>query len=263
MPRLLSIIFLFVLSCSDSFTHHFVSFENWNDQPYTKSMIFSDFSDLLMSNKFIVEHGENLSIDKGTLAFKMLKNKVWIEGGSGAQVVMPIKPRANLWLEYLVYFDGEGSDYEWTTGGKLPGVSGGKGYTGGESARTGDGFSARMMFGQNGRLFAYVYHSNMTGIYGETMGILADNVLKQKKWNRVRIYYSMNTKDNHDGSMAVWVNGRPIGRNDRIQFCSKECQIDKFLLVSFHGGQTPDYKPTKNQKIRFKWFYLPCRKTPA
>lgn len=249
-----SIIILLSLGATEHLETQ-VQFDHWNNQAYTKQMALSDFGDIVSTDNFLIEHGENLSVDKETLAFQMHKNKVWIEG-SGAQIVMPIIPQSTMTLEYSVYFDGGDSDYDWTSGGKLPGIAGGRGYTGGEPARAGDGFSARLMFGEGGQIFAYVYHVDMNGKYGDPLGIIAYNILKQHEWNRIKIIYQMNTRSDYNGRMEVWANGEYVGEKNYMRFCTQGCKIDKFLLVSFHGGQTPDYKPSKDQKIRFKWFHF-------
>jgi hypothetical protein len=234
----------------------YVSFEHWPDQPYTTNMVLTDFENLVATDVTpVVEREENLSIKDSVLTFHMPKDKVWIEG-SGSQIVMPILPQQEMTLEYSVYFDGKGSPYEWTSGGKLPGVAGGKGYTGGSPAGAGDGFSARLMFGEGGQLFAYVYHADMKGKYGDSLGIVAYHVLKQNEWNQIRIKYRINTSSDYNGRMEVWANGEYIGEKNYLRFCTNGCQIDKFLLVSFHGGQTPDYRPTKDQDIKFKWFHF-------
>jgi len=246
MRILCSVLFALCASQQLTFTH-------WDNQPYTKQMVLQDFTELVTTDNFLVEHGENLSIENGLLTFQMIKDKVWVEG-SGAQIVLPIKPQKEMILEYEVYFDGGDSPYDWTTGGKLPGIAGGRGYTGGEPAGAGDGFSARLMFGVNGQLYAYVYHVDMKGKYGESLGIVANNILKQYEWNTIKILYRMNTHDDYNGRMEVWANGEYVGEKNHMRFCTNYCSIDKFLLVSFHGGQTPDYRPSKNQKVKFRSF---------
>lgn len=240
---------------ADITTHH-VDFKQWKDLPYTTNMVAIDFSGILSNTKMIqVEHPENVSIKDSLLTFNMPKDKVWVEG-SGAQFVIPTDPRQSVTLEYEVYFDGNGSPYDWTSGGKLPGFAGGKGYTGGSPATAGDGFSVRLMFGEGGQLFAYVYHVDMKGSYGEPLGIVANNILKQYTWNKITIKCQINTHEDYNGRLEVWANDEYVGEKNSIRFCTKGCQIDKILLVSYHGGQTPDYKPTQDQSVKFKWFRI-------
>ena len=250
-----AVILLSLVTTNQLETH--VVFDHWPNQPYTRNMFLSDFENLLVSTdeNLLVEHAENLSVQDSALTFHMPKDKVWIEG-SGAQIVMPIIPQQEMTLEYSVYFDGKGSPYEWTSSGKLPGVAGGKGYTGGSPAGAGDGFSARLMFGEGGQLFAYVYHVDMKGKYGDPLEIVAYNILKQNEWNKIKISCRLNTGSDYNGRMEVWANGEYVGEKNYMRFCTNGCRIDKFLLVSFHGGQTPDYRPTRDQDIKFKWFHF-------
>jgi hypothetical protein len=230
-----------------------INFEHWSPQHYTTQMAFSDFKDIVTKGQILVEHPENLTISNSTLTFYMPKGKVFIEG-SGAQIILPMIPKSSLTLEYLVYFDGGDTEYQWTSGGKLPGIAGGKAYTGGHPANQGDGFSARVMFGAGGAVFPYVYHVDMKGRYGDNLGIIALNRLKQREWNLVKLEITMNTQQNYDGRLELWANHQLVGKKENMRYCTKGCDIDKLMLVSFHGGQSPDYRPSKDQKIRFKWF---------
>ena len=52
-------------------------------------------------------------------------------------------------IEYEIRFD---LGFPWSKGGKVPGFSGGVGYTGGAPAWDGDGFSVRLMWREDGRI---------------------------------------------------------------------------------------------------------------
>jgi hypothetical protein len=234
-----------------------ITFSRWKGSSvYTKDMASEDFKDWVTSDDFIVEHSENLSVDdEGSLTFTMRKGKIWPEG-SGSQIILPVKPAKQYTLEYSVYFDGGIDPYHWTSGGKLPGIAGGKGYTGGNSANAGDGFSARLMFGYDQAVWAYVYHKDMKGKYGEALGISKGKAFKLNEWNTVRIEYRMNSGEQYDGSMRLTVNGILVGENNRIRFRTNDCPIDKLLIVAFHGGASDDYRPSHDQAIKFKWFNI-------
>lgn len=195
-----------------------ITFEKWKGQAYTEDKAKEDFASIA-NGAFIIEHPENLSVDdEGNLTFRMLKGKIWTEG-SGAQVKIPIKKVRELTLTYEVLFDGGEGEYDWTAGGKLPGVAGGKGYTGGDPANNGDGFSARLMFGYDRAVWAYIYHKDMGGKYGEALN-----------------------------------NGSEIGETSSIRYATDGSLIDYFLLVSFHGGATDDYRPSHEQYVKFRGF---------
>src|ERR1019366_926325 len=67
----------------------------------------------------------------------------------------PLKPQESLYLRYYVRFD-PGIDF--VKGGKLPGLAGGNGNTGGHKPNGSDGWSARVMWRADGKIVQYVYH---------------------------------------------------------------------------------------------------------
>ncbi len=227
------------------------------DTLYTKDTAIQDFNHILTSANFEIDKPENLYVDKNNnLSFKMHQGKVWIEG-SGAQIILPIIARKQVDLQYKVFFYGhDNTDYEWTSGGKIMGVAGGRGYTGGDNASLGDGFSVRLMFGDGGQVFAYVYHADMPGRYGDPLNIVAYKILRQHSWNKFRISIILNTHKNYNGHLTIWVNDEFIGSRSNIRFCTNNCSIDKLLIVAFHGGNTPDYRPNKDQEIKVSWLKL-------
>ena len=77
---------------------------------------------------------------------------------SGARFKVRLEPREEYSLDYFVRFGhGNGDHWEFRRGGKLPGLAGGKCNTGGHRS-TGDGWSVRYMWRDEGRMVAYVYH---------------------------------------------------------------------------------------------------------
>ena len=69
-------------------------------------------------------------------------------------------------MSYDVQFE-EGFDF--VKGGKLPGLFGGEGNTGGGIPTGMDGFSARMMWRGNGRVVQYVYYPDQPEHFGHDM----------------------------------------------------------------------------------------------
>ncbi|HEY5039276.1 MAG TPA: hypothetical protein VIJ93_09420, partial [bacterium] len=75
----------------------------------------------------------------------------------------PIEPQESLYFRYYVRFD---PGFDFVKGGKLPGLAGGKGNTGGHKANGTDGWSARVMWRSDGKIVQYVYHPDQVGDYG-------------------------------------------------------------------------------------------------
>ncbi|MFW7379864.1 MAG: polysaccharide lyase [Oligoflexus sp.] len=233
-----------------------INFSRWQaGQTYTLDMAKSDFASIITGQPQVARN-QNISIDANkNLSFRQEPGKVAATGGGG-QILIPIQPSNEYTLEYQVYFDGNGGDYHWTWGGKLPGVGGGKTYFGGEAANAGDGFSARFMFGGGGRIFAYTYHKDMPGKYGDPMGIVKLNAFQSNKWHSVRVYYKLNTGSNFDGVLRAWVDGALVGEKTDVRYRTNASQIDLLHIPIFHGGQGPDYEPNKEQYIKISNIYL-------
>ncbi|HBU38321.1 MAG TPA: hypothetical protein DEB70_11025, partial [Planctomycetaceae bacterium] len=73
------------------------------------------------------------------------------------------KPYSAVEVRYDVMF---GRGFDFARGGKLPGLFGGKGNTGGDRPDGKDGFSARMMWRDNGRAVQYLYYPDQPDRYG-------------------------------------------------------------------------------------------------
>lgn len=226
-----------------------IDFKRWQaGQAYTAEMAKADFAPVITGEPQLARR-HNISIDADkSLSFKQEAGKVAATGGGG-QILIPIKPSTQYTLEYKVQFDGAG-DYEWTWGGKLPGVGGGKTYFGGIPATAGDGFSARFMFGRGGRIFAYVYHKDMPGKYGDPLGILMLRAFTSSRWHTVRAFYKVNTGVHYDGIFRAWVDGNLVGEKTNLRYSTNGSLIDMLHLALFHGGQEPEYEPSKDQLIK-------------
>ena len=87
--------------------------------------------------------------------------------GCGMQIKWTLPESAkSLWASYRVKFE-EGFDFR--RGGKLPGLCGGKCYTGGHIPQKGDGWSARLMWRPGGKVVQYMYFVDQAGTYGDDM----------------------------------------------------------------------------------------------
>lgn len=225
-------------------------FSRWKGQVFDQTKLKQSFS-CIMRGEPRIARPENISVDgSGALTFKMPEGKVGRDG-SGGQFEIPVKASREYTLEYEVFFDGDG-DYNWTWGGKLPGMAGGKPYYGGVPATAGDGFSGRFMFSGEGKIYAYIYHKDMEGGHGDPIGIEKAGALSDKKWNKIKIYYKMNTGTQANGAIKIWVNGQPVGEKSNLRYRTDGGLIDGILFSVFHGGEEQTYRPKKTQYIKFK-----------
>lgn len=144
-------------------------------------------------------------------------------------------------LSFDVMFD---EDFQWVKGGKLHGLGPKKPVTGGAPRRP-DGWSARMMFKEDGRLTYYVYDQD-----GRKKPGHAENrprkAFKAGKWHNVVCKVIVNDAGEKNGKVEVFVDGRSISRMTKIELRgenSPETLITHFIFATFHGGGSPDWAP--------------------
>jgi hypothetical protein len=177
-----------------------------------------------------------------------------IEGLRGARVAVPA--RNNYVLEFRIKYD---KDFEDGLHGKEFGLAGGAGYTGGhgrEAREKGDGWSVRMQFDAYGGKVAnqiYVYHSQMKGKYGESLGSEKQKIMLRKgRWHDIRLKVTMQSSpDKADGMIEVWEGGKRRIRMDNIRFARTQsgCQVDQLALEAFCGGA--GIVPTRDNHVYY------------
>ncbi|EIP97729.1 hypothetical protein OpiT1DRAFT_02176 [Opitutaceae bacterium TAV1] len=171
---------------------------------------------------------------------------------SGASWRAPLPPADEATAEYRLRFE---PDFQWTAGGKLPGLSGGTGATGGRPNP--DGLTARYMWKPGGRLILYLYHSEQRGRYGDGIRLDAPP-LEPGKWHTLKQRIKLNTPGQPDGELQIWINGKlALNRTDmRWRNAGQTWQIDYFYFSTFHGGASDDYRPNRDNHIDFDDFII-------
>lgn len=227
---------------------------------YTDEQAIIDFGNIYSKTQT-----DRISINtSGHLVFHMPQGGVGTSG-SGGQILSRLQVKEDYTLTYRVMFDPITGTYDWTEGGKLPGVGGGKNYTGGGNATNGDGFSVRLMFKPGGHLIPYVYHAGMTGEYGDGFGpdmntqALKDVVLYSSTWYAIKVYVKVNTGSNYDGILRIYVDdmATPKFEKTNIKYVTNGSQVDMLHLTAFHGGSDPlRYGPSHDQRIKFDWLKI-------
>lgn len=232
-----------------------VYFDAWTPWVfYSNLQVISDFGGISLG----VNGSKRAQIDAfGRLRVAMPKGK-WGVYDTGLQFRSPLTPSAVYALEYQVIFDGNQQPYDFTSGGKLPGLGGGVAYSGGKPATNGDGFSVRFMFGTNrvtgaGKIWPYVYHYDQPGVYGDWFGVSRPISNGAALLCTLRVEIQLNTGVERNGQLRMWVNGQPLLNKTDLRFRTNSCQIDRFWFETFHGGDTADYAPNHTQYLRYDW----------
>ena len=165
-----------------------------------------------------------------------------------------LAPRESYGLSYRVLFE---KGFDFRRGGKLPGLGGGKANTGGEKP-TGDGWSARYMWGEGGKLALYLYHLDQKTKYGDHYGLGFKIV--PGKWHELDQLVEVNAPGKADGRIRVRVDAKLALdlRDLRLRGKVKPgvALVDQFLFSTFHGGGTKDWTPRRDSHARFDDFRI-------
>ena len=154
-------------------------------------------------------------LDKGTIRDN--------PGGNHGAVLVAKLPRSydKACITYRVRFS---SDFDWSLGGKLPGLLGvapgtsPSTPTGGGSVE--NGWSGRVMWlgpkayswaGPNNMGVTYLYHPGQADKWGDNVRWNKPFVAGQ--WHTIQMCYAMNTVGSANGKLAVWFDGTQV-RND-------------------------------------------------
>jgi hypothetical protein len=148
-------------------------------------------------------------------------------------------------LSYDVCFK-EG--FQFVKGGKLHGLSPKIPVTGGQD-RTPQGWSARVIFRQEGHAGAYLYDQNPDKKWG-VGGKSSEQVFFPGCWHHVDLQVHLNDAGLKNGWSRIFVDGHEVVATEGIAFRAQEgpeTLIQRFLFSTFHGGSTPDCAPVDEE----------------
>ncbi len=207
---------------------------------YTESQMASDFGDVQLLNNL----GDRFTLVAGPEAREGQSLRVtYVEGQigaaqSGGQFYAFLPARDEYYLDYYVNF---ADDFDFRLGGKLPGLSGGASNNGG-TRPTGDGWSARYNWRENGRAVVYLYHMDQPSTYGHDLDLNRHFVRGQ--WHRLTQRIKVNTGNNNDGELQVWFDGELVLLRTDIRYRNNDrAPVDHFFFSTFHGGNTSEWAP--------------------
>ncbi len=142
-------------------------------------------------------------------------------------------------------------DYDFVKGGKLPGLAGGVGVSGGNPANGTNGYSARMMWRTGGKLVSYVYHVNQASQYGDDF--TWNTVISKGVWHNIKMTISLNTVGQSDGIIKGFFNGVEVFSKTDFKFRTIDAlKVDLLYFNTFFGGDDTTWAPTKDEKLSIK-----------
>lgn len=177
-------------------------------------------------------------------------------GNNGANFFMPLPAGLDrACMQYDIKFDGA---FDWSLGGKLPGLEGvapgiaPSAPTGGHP--TSEGWSGRMMWvgpdayswaGSTNMAVSYMYHPGQESQYG-------DNIQWKKpfvagRWHTVKQCYAMNTVGKANGVLQAWMDGTAvIDRHDFVYRTDAQVHINYIVWALFRGGNTTEWAGSRD-----------------
>lgn len=102
----------------------------------------------------------------------------------------------------------------------------------------------------------YLYSIDMKGKWGDDH-VLNMPHLERGRWYHVTEKITLNRALERDGRITVWVDGIEVLdlQNIRLRI-GEQGTIDTFYFSTFFGGNTPDWAPSHDSRIRFDNFEI-------
>lgn len=171
-------------------------------------------------------------------------------GGGQFYANLGIAPKDVLRLSYYIRFS---ENFDFVKGGKLPGLYGGDGNSGGDIPDGTDGFSTRFMWRTNGdgEVYAYLPTSEKDGTSigrGEwkfTPGV----------WYRLEQEVTLNQPGKANGRVRVWLNEQPVLDESGLTFRTIDgLKIEGVFFSTFFGGGDSSWATPKDVYADFADF---------
>lgn len=156
------------------------------------------------------------------------------------------------------------TNFDYVKGGKIPGFAGGAANSGKRPSNGLDGFSARMMWREEGSAIQYVYHPGQIADTGDVFYWQINNQNAKfitNRWHLVEQRVVMNTPGFFNGIIECWLDGVRAFYLDNISFRYTDVYgIDIFYFSTFFGGSSSDWASSKDQYIYFDDFLIATKR---
>ncbi len=156
-------------------------------------------------------------------------------------------------MEYKLKFE---KGFDWTKGGKLPGLCGGTCPRGCTDDSTG-GFTTRLMWQRDAGMIVYAYYptkdkdQNNCGEHWDFSKTIADDT-----WVTLRQHVKLNTPGQFDGALKMYMDGQLVQTKDDALFrLDDKVAIDFAYITTYVGGSSvADFAPDHDQHVQFDSF---------
>jgi len=156
------------------------------------------------------------------------------------------------WLRYRVRFD---KDFDFVKGGKLPGLYGWWGNSGGLIPNGYDGFSIRVIWLGNGdgAVYAYLPTSKVWG----TALARREWRFEPGKWYLLELQVLLNRPFFSDGVIRISIDNKVVREIDKLVFRkTNDLLIDGMMFSTFFGGNNSSFASSADAKLSFSSIQL-------
>lgn len=249
-------LFFLTVVCISIVNAEVIYSNDFNDDPvgpYTADNIRRDWNNPGwirgpdLGRTFIIEGAE--AYEGRTLKIKYPEGSV----SSGSQWWMPLPGSyEELYYSFRIRFD-DNPWFNFNREGKIPGLAGGAGNTGGSAPTGYDGWSARMMW-VGGKVDQYVYHPGQPSQWGHNFywnygGV--QRYFNPGTWHHIEVRIVMNDPSQENGIIEGWFDGEKALDVRGISFrYTDSFAIDLFQFSTFFGGQGE----SRAQKDEYAYF---------
>lgn len=153
-------------------------------------------------------------------------------------------------LRYRVRFP---VGFNFVRGGKLPGLYGGLGNSGGRIPRGDDGFSLRLMWREQGigEVYAYLPGSKLYG----TSYLRGSFRFVPGRWHEVSQHVRLNEPGQLNGSVTMALDGRTVGVQTGLLFRqSDQLGVNGVFFDCFFGGNDDSWAAAADTHVDFAEF---------
>jgi hypothetical protein len=174
-------------------------------------------------------------------------------GNNGIVVTVPLSRAVDVaCLSYEVRFDPR---FDWSKGGKLPGLSGvapgieptlpaGGGYPGDK------GWSGRLMWNEGGRIISYLYGPRQRSFHGDS--VPWNKAVVAGRWHTIEQCYVMNTVGLANGRLQTWFDGAQVLNVGNMVWRTRyDVHATHLMWSVFRGGSTLDWAGSRSGHIDF------------
>lgn len=222
--------------------------------PYTSQMVYGDWPNVKGPLKMLAPDG-SCKVNDGAIYGYFPKGKI-LGYDSGFTWYSELDtPMAEGTMEYDVYFQ-EGFDF--TKGGKLPGVCGLDCPVGCSAVSPQRGWSTRLMWREGGGMVTYAYYPDKPKAIRCGEDWRWSKKVVPGRWFNVKIYTKINTPGKADGISKAYLDGELVMQKTGIMFrynSADSYTISRAYLTTYVGGSSVEmFAPSHDQFIKFDNF---------